>query len=57
VKLKQLVRFLDRENAEGVAAFLLDMYADRPIRDTAYRKATPFLDTCRVLRQGYLSSA
>lgn len=47
VHLRQLVRFLDREQADGVVAFLLDMYSDTPIRDTVYRKGTPFLDTCR----------
>ena len=44
--LSHLAARLDRRGEDAVLAFLLDMYADRPIRDTIYAPGTAFLDTC-----------
>jgi hypothetical protein len=46
VPLGGLTAYLDGCGASGLGAFLLDMYAERPIRDTIYAAGTPFLDSC-----------
>jgi hypothetical protein len=44
--LRQLVRFLDNAGTQGLVTFLLDMYSDQTIRETAYQPGAPFLDAC-----------
>lgn len=46
VDLRQLTRFLDRNEAQGLATFLLDMYSHKPIKDTSYERGTAFQDLC-----------
>jgi hypothetical protein len=46
LNLKQLERFLDAVQADGLVTFLLDMYGDQTIRKTRYLRGMPFLETC-----------
>ncbi len=41
--LQTLTARFDRVGAETVRSFMLDMYADRPIRDTAYQRGQPLI--------------
>lgn len=50
----ELCGALDRKGKRALSAVLLDMYADRPIRDTHYTPGQPFLYVCRYFdRQFY----
>jgi hypothetical protein len=53
VGLRDLAGFLEREAADGVFAFLLDMYGAGPVADTHYEPGTPFLDTCPYFDRNY----
>lgn len=46
VGLAELTARMDARRRTGLLTFLLDMYADGPIRDAAYVPGTPFLETC-----------
>lgn len=46
IGLERLAAWLASRGEDAVLAVLLDMYADRPIRDTTYVPGTAFLDVC-----------
>ena len=46
IGLHRLVEYLDSVDAQAVATFMLDMYADKAIKDTVYTSGEPFQDTC-----------
>jgi len=46
IGLRRLVEVFDRRNEGALMTFLLDMYADQPIRETRYRRGEPFIETC-----------
>jgi hypothetical protein len=46
VPLEGLADHLTGSGANALPAFLLDMYAQTPIRDTHYKAGTPFLSAC-----------
>jgi len=46
VGLRRLSTYLEAREEEALSTFLLDMYSDRPIRETVYRRGMPFLATC-----------
>jgi len=50
--LPGLASELERSGADALLSFLLDMYADGPIRDAHYSAGTPFLATCRYFDSG-----
>ncbi|MCR8726825.1 glycosyltransferase family 2 protein [Frigidibacter sp. ROC022] len=57
--LPTLCRYLDLEGVAGLFCVFLDMYSDRPLRDTLYAPGQPFLEVCNhfetdsyVLRPG-----
>ena len=43
VKLQKLTRYLDSVKAQAMKTFLIDMYSNKAIIDTCYRKGQPFL--------------
>lgn len=47
LKLPLFCRYLDHTGAQGVVSLLLDMYADKPVKDTAHDPAASLIDTCR----------
>ena len=47
VALPGLVDRLEREGADALSGFMLDMYDSGPIRAARYRAGTPFLAACR----------
>ena len=44
--LKELCRFLDTESAGAMFGLMIDMYADKPIRDTHHRPGASLLESC-----------
>lgn len=44
--IPQLCRELDQNNKQVFSAVLLDMYSDRPIKDTTYNPGQDFLEVC-----------
>jgi hypothetical protein len=46
VGLGRLAAYLEGRGEEALLTFLLDMYSDRAIRDTAYERGAPFLTAC-----------
>ena len=46
VRLRLLTEYLNITGVDGVVTFLLDMYSDKPIRDTEYKSGTPFQNIC-----------
>lgn len=54
IGLKEFCQYLDIENATALHSFLLDMYSDKTIRDTAYQMGESFLDTCPFFETGNL---
>jgi glycosyltransferase involved in cell wall biosynthesis len=47
-----LCRFLDSVGAQGLVCLLLDMYSDRPVKDTVHGPAASLIDTCRYFDVG-----
>ncbi|MBV8201222.1 MAG: glycosyltransferase family 2 protein [Acidobacteria bacterium] len=58
LSLPELCAYLDSERSSAFASLLLDMYSDKPIRDTRYRAgsdpltACPYFDPDTILRVG-----
>jgi hypothetical protein len=46
VSLRRLTLYLGQRQEEALLAFLLDMYAAGPIRESTYTRGRPFLETC-----------
>lgn len=46
ISLPELTQALDRKQKRALTAILLDMYSDRPIRETEYKRGTSFLEVC-----------
>ena len=44
VTLKQLTEYLESEGTQAIQTFLIDMYSDKPIKDTHYVSGQSFLD-------------
>jgi hypothetical protein len=44
--LRELCGGLDEQGKRALMAILLDMYSDKPIKDTSYRKGQDFLEVC-----------
>jgi glycosyltransferase involved in cell wall biosynthesis len=44
--ISQLCRELDKNNKKALSAVLLDMYSDKPIKDTLYQTGQDFLEVC-----------
>jgi len=44
--LHRLCEELESENVQAMTTLLLDMYSDKPLKDTLYRKGQNFLDVC-----------
>lgn len=55
LSLLELTRYLDSKNEDALPSFLLDMYADAPIRHTNYEPETPFLSACPYFDAGSYS--
>ncbi len=49
--LHRLTQHMDAAGAETLQTFMLDMYSDRPIRDTHCQPGRPFLDICPYFDQ------
>lgn len=47
LKLTELIEYLEKTKAEAFATFLLDMYSDKPIKNTSYLAGQPFQKTCQ----------
>jgi hypothetical protein len=47
VDLSRVADYLDRRGEDAILTFLLDMYSEKPIRETAYVRGTSFLESCR----------
>src|SRR5262249_38538894 len=45
VSLPQFCRYLESVGAEGVTAFMLDMYSREPVAEAVYRPGRPFTET------------
>jgi glycosyltransferase involved in cell wall biosynthesis len=46
VPLPRFCQYLDSINADGVSAYMLDMYSDVPVAEAVYRSGQPFTDVC-----------
>ena len=46
VNLHQLVDYLNMEGVQAIQTFLIDMYSNKPIKETHYNSTQPFLDVC-----------
>lgn len=46
VNLRQLTKYLDMEEAQAIKSFLIDMYADKPIKYSVYKSGERFLNCC-----------
>ncbi len=46
VPLRKLLEYLEQSGAQAVMTFLLDMYSEKPIKDSVYTSGEPFLSTC-----------
>ncbi len=46
IDLPKLIRHLEREGVGCLQTFMLDMYSDRPIRETIYESGKDFLAVC-----------
>lgn len=46
LSLPSLAKYLESRGANALLSFMLDMYADSPIRQAGYQPGSPFLDTC-----------
>ena len=46
INLHLLTEYLDMVGAQAMQTFLVDMYSSKPIKDTHYTPAQPFLDCC-----------
>uniref|UniRef100_UPI0035CA8069 glycosyltransferase family 2 protein n=1 Tax=uncultured Sphingomonas sp. TaxID=158754 RepID=UPI0035CA8069 len=53
LNLPGLCRFLDKEGANAVGSFLLDMYSDGPVRSAIYQAPAPFLSTSPLFDKDY----
>lgn len=54
VGLRHLTSFLNQTHAQGLETFLLDMYSDKAIKDTLYKRGEPFGMHCEFFdRHGY----
>lgn len=53
VSLPRFCDYLERSQADGVYAVMLDMYSRKPIADSHYVPGTPFLDTCAYFDKDY----
>jgi glycosyl transferase family 2 len=47
LNLAQFSRYLDHTGVQGVVSLLLDMYADRPVKETVHDPQASLIDTCR----------
>ena len=55
LKLIDLTNYLDSIGATALPAFLLDMYSEKPVRETVYQADTPFVSACPFFDStGYL---
>lgn len=53
ISLPRLCAYLESTETEGLFVVMLDMYSDRPIAETVYRRGTPFLETCPFYDKDY----
>jgi hypothetical protein len=53
VPLPQFCRYLDAIGAEGVSAFMIDMYSEGPIATAHYKPGQPFTEVCPFFDSEY----
>ena len=44
--LSKLAEYLETKKADAIESFLLDMYANKPLKDTEYNPGEPFVESC-----------
>ena len=56
VNLHELTKYLDTTGAQAMKTLLIDMYADKAIKDTCYKTGESFLEYCRYFdRNSYFN--
>lgn len=53
ISLPRFCDYLEKSEADGLFAIMLDMYSDRPIANTVYQRGASFLDTCGFFDKDY----